>query len=134
MNMIPLIAAEAAQSSSRQVGMILVVAVLGIALFLAVRGALRHFRGEGGCCGGGGADAPQEGKELGKVVATKTLAITGMHCMHCVRAVTEALNAIDGVSAEVDLQSARAVVRMDRPVDDAVLREAVEKAGFQVGA
>lgn len=132
MTMIPLLAAEAAQSSSIKPGTVVAVAVLIVAILLAVRSALRHFKGEGGCCGGGGTAAPPQEKEMGRILATKTLSISGMHCMHCVSAVTAALNAIDGVSADVDLQLARATVRLDRAVDDAILRAAVEKAGFQV--
>ncbi|MGH7481099.1 MAG: heavy-metal-associated domain-containing protein [Longimicrobiales bacterium] len=42
------------------------------------------------------------------------LKITGMSCDHCVRAVTGALERVDGVeSADVDLDRGRAMVRYD---------------------
>ncbi len=49
---------------------------------------------------------------LFKSVPEITLDVTGMHCSKCVTRVKEALEAVDGVmSAEVDLEGQRAVVR-----------------------
>jgi copper chaperone len=47
-------------------------------------------------------------------MTTATLRIEGMSCGHCVKAVTEALEGVDGVErATVDLQAGRAVVDFD---------------------
>jgi copper chaperone len=47
-------------------------------------------------------------------MATATLKVQGMTCGHCVRAVTEALLGVDGVSdARVDLEAGRATVEYD---------------------
>jgi len=47
-------------------------------------------------------------------MAVVELKITGMHCSHCVRAVTGALERVEGVrSARVDLAGGRAVVEYD---------------------
>ncbi|MFQ8813804.1 MAG: heavy-metal-associated domain-containing protein [Gallintestinimicrobium sp.] len=68
----------------------------------------------------------------GPVIGKKTVKISGMHCDHCVRAVTEAINKIDGVSAKVNLKKKEAVVSYEKVVEDAAIREAVEKAGYTV--
>ena len=68
----------------------------------------------------------------GPVIGKKTLSISGMHCAGCAQSVTNSLNGIDGVSARVDLDKGRAVVSMDRRIEDAVLIRAVEKEGFRV--
>lgn len=60
----------------------------------------------------------------------KTLFIEGMSCMHCASRVENALNAIDGVQAHVDLKKKRATVEGD--VSDEVLVKAVEDAGYTV--
>ena len=39
-----------------------------------------------------------------------TLTIEGMMCMHCQKHATDALNAIEGVSAEVNLEEKKAYV------------------------
>lgn len=47
-------------------------------------------------------------------MTTTTLKVTGMTCGHCVRAVTDAIGALDGVqSTNVELQSGRATVVFD---------------------
>ncbi|HIY77612.1 MAG TPA: heavy metal translocating P-type ATPase [Candidatus Borkfalkia excrementavium] len=61
---------------------------------------------------------------------TKTVFIEGMSCAHCSARVENALNAIDGVKATVDLKKKRAYVETD--VSDEVLIKAVEEAGYQV--
>ena len=60
----------------------------------------------------------------------KTLFIEGMSCSHCSARVENALNAIEGVEAHVDLKKKRASVVTDVPDD--VLVKAVEDAGYKV--
>jgi copper chaperone CopZ len=56
-----------------------------------------------------------------------------MTCDHCVRAVTAEVEKIAGVaSVSVDLGAGRVTLRSDGPVDPAVVRAAVEEAGFEV--
>ena len=126
-------AAPAGTAASSKVGVAIVVLVFAIVLALAVRAALRHFKGEGGCCGGGaGAPPPVADKAIGPAVARRELALGGLHCMKCVARVKAALEALPGVAAEVTLDPQRAIVRMDREVPDEALRKAVENQGFQV--
>ena len=60
----------------------------------------------------------------------KILMIEGMSCAHCSARVENALNAIDGVKATVELKKKRAIVESD--VADEVLVKAVEDAGYSV--
>lgn len=62
----------------------------------------------------------------------KRLLIEGMTCGHCQAHVEQALNAIAGVSAKVDLASNSAEVVMNGLVSDEALRQAVEQAGYTV--
>lgn len=56
--------------------------------------------------------------------------VEGMSCDHCVRAVTEEVSALRGVSkAEVDLAGKSLTVTSDEPVDFAAIKEAVAEAG-----
>ncbi|MHB8908963.1 MAG: heavy-metal-associated domain-containing protein [Syntrophales bacterium] len=62
-----------------------------------------------------------------------TIKIKGMSCQHCVMAVTKALGAIDGISdVRVDLQRGEASFTEGKPVDRAVIRERIAKAGFEL--
>ncbi|MPN41839.1 Copper chaperone CopZ [bioreactor metagenome] len=64
----------------------------------------------------------------------KELLIEGMSCNHCVMHVEKALNALDGVSAKVDLASKKATVTLTHDVPDELLKQAVADAGYEVVA
>ena len=114
-------------------GVILVL--VAVLMFFAVRGAVKHFKEDSSCCGGGGESSllgSDEKRLAGPVISKKTVKISGMHCDHCVRSVTEAINKIDGASAKVTLRTETAVVSCDREVSDDAIKHAVEEAGFSV--
>ena len=63
----------------------------------------------------------------------KTMKITGMMCSHCEATVKKALEAIPGVAeAKVSHEAGTAVVTLSAPVDDAVLKNAVEAKDYTV--
>ena len=63
----------------------------------------------------------------------KTLKIEGMMCGHCEMHVKKALEAISGVTkAEVSHTDGKAVVTLDKSVDDAILIKAVDDEGYKV--
>lgn len=66
------------------------------------------------------------------VIGRKILRISGMHCENCADHVARALNAIEGVSANVSLKEGKATVSYDRKISDAQLRQAVEATGYHV--
>lgn len=110
---------------------IIIVLIVIILLGLALKGSIKHFKGEGPCCGGGsGSSRKAKTKFLdGPVIGRKTLKISGMHCEHCANAVT---NALDGVTAKVSLKENRAEVSYDREIDLTDLKNAVKNAGYEV--
>lgn len=63
---------------------------------------------------------------------TRTMKIEGMMCTHCSGRVEKALNAIDGVSATVDLGAKTAHVTAEPQIEDSALKAAVEDAGYEV--
>ena len=60
----------------------------------------------------------------------KTLTIEGMMCAHCAAHVEKALNALPGITAQVDLAGKTAVVTGS--AGDEALKQAVADAGYQV--
>ncbi len=62
----------------------------------------------------------------------KVMQVEGMTCGHCKMRVEKALNSLEGVSAEVDLNSGTVNVQLSQDLDDAVLSDAVTKAGYEV--
>ena len=67
------------------------------------------------------------GKEMKKI-----LKIKGMTCNNCKMHVEKALNTLEGVNAEVNLSDNSAQLILSKPVDDEILREVVENAGYEV--
>ena len=61
-----------------------------------------------------------------------TMKIEGMMCPHCQAAVTKALNGIEGVKAEVDLEKKEAYVEAADSVSKEELIKAVVDAGYEV--
>ncbi|HJA67283.1 MAG TPA: heavy-metal-associated domain-containing protein [Candidatus Mediterraneibacter cottocaccae] len=111
----------------------IIVLVIVVILIFALKGSIKHFKGEGACCGGGSGTVKKKRKKLsGPAVEKHIIEISGMQCQNCANSVANALNEIDGAAAKVDLKAGTAVVSCDRPVDDADLKYAVEHAGYHV--
>ena len=71
--------------------------------------------------------------ELPKALPVKTMHIEGMMCGHCEAMVKRALEAIDGVESAAPSHTAgTAIVTLSAPVEDAVLRAAVEEEDYTV--
>lgn len=67
------------------------------------------------------------------MAVTSTFHVEGMSCDHCVKAVTEEVSAIGGVTAvDVDLATGTVAVTADPPVDPEAVRAAVDEAGYEV--
>ncbi|MCE5244566.1 MAG: copper ion binding protein [Syntrophobacteraceae bacterium] len=64
----------------------------------------------------------------------KTVKVKGMSCQHCARAVDKALSEIEGVSeVKVDLSRGEVSFEESKPVDMKIVRERIEKAGYEFG-
>lgn len=85
----------------------IVVIVVIIIMLFAGKGAYKHLKGEGTCCGGGSKPEIPKKKLDGTKLGEKTMKITGMHCENCVASVTRAINRIDGAAAKVSLKKVR---------------------------
>lgn len=74
----------------------------------------------------------QTKKEKEKTKMKKTIIIEGMMCMHCTARVQKALEDIEGVTANMDLEKKAAYLTLEKEVSDEVLTKAVTDAGYQV--
>lgn len=111
---------------------LIIIAVIAVLVVVGIRPSIKHFKGQGGCCGGGSASAKKPRKKLKSVLKTKTLIIEGMTCEHCKNRVEQGLNEIEGAAAKVNLKKGEAEVFLERDICDEALRSAVEKAGYRV--
>lgn len=111
---------------------VVVVLILAVIVFFALRGSLGHFRGEGGCCGGGGGTLPEHKELEGPVIGEKIVRVEGMHCENCKNRVERAINRIDGAVGKVDLKKGIAKVTYDREITDEQIREAITAMDYEV--
>lgn len=120
-----------------------VLGVIVVLVILAGRHAIRTFMGKEDCCGGGSGSCEGAGRKKVKAVKVtdtneanypyrEVLSIGGMSCEGCVQNVQNALNAVEGTWARVDLMSRTAEVLSKHPIDDARLEAAVADAGYRV--
>lgn len=110
---------------------IIIIAMLVVIICVGIRSSIRHFKGEGGCCGGGSTVKPKR-KTLKKVIAQKTVIIEGMTCEHCKNRVERSINDMDGAAAKVNLKKKEVVVSMEKEISDEQIRAIIEKAGYKV--
>ena len=111
----------------------LVIAILAVVLFIALRGSIKHLAGEGGCCGGGDSVKKEPDKKLsGPIIKTMVFKIDGMHCENCSNRVKRSINRLDGVSAKVNLRKKEAVVLYELDIADDVITKEIEDLGYKV--
>ena len=108
----------------------IILAIIAVIFIIGLRSTAKHFRGEGGCCGGSTYKAKK--KKLNTVTSKRILQVEGMSCQNCVNRVMEAINSLDGASAIVNLKKSQVTVSMDHPIEYDVIKAAIERAGYTV--
>lgn len=120
------------QSGEISMANLIIILIIVVLVMYGVMATGKHFKGEGGCCGGGGKTIRENKKLDGPKLGEKEIQIEGMHCENCQNRVERMVNRIDGVVCKVNLKKKLAVVSYSKPVEDALLKEMVEKAGYEV--
>ena len=108
---------------------ILIVLLILICVF-AVKGSAKRM-----IYGCGGRDVEKKKKVADRDPShypyCAQIRIEGMSCNHCRIRVENSFNELNGVWAEVSLKEKQATVRMKNKIEEAALRRAVEKAGYE---
>ena len=98
--------------------LILIVAVIA---FFAIRFTVKKMQGKAGCCGGGGENSVMvEPKHIEKILGKKEIIIDGMKCKNCSSRIQNALNSLENVNAIVNLKKKK---RKEQFADDSQLFE-----------
>jgi len=109
---------------------IIITATLIAVVAFSICRTVRHFTAKSGCCGSG--DYRPKKKKLTNVIRTKTFIIEGMHCKNCKMRIEDSVGDINGVSADADHIKGTLTVSYAEDVDDSLIIERVERAGFAV--
>ena len=107
------------------------IIILIIILIPAVRGCIKHFKGEGDCCGGPKEKVPRK-KIKGKKLYDYVMTVEGMHCDNCKNRIIKHLNELDGVVAKVDRSTKTAVASCYGEVDAELVKKTIEDLDFTV--
>lgn len=89
-----------------------------------------------GCCGVSSQPSVKKIKVRDKDTShypySRILRVDGMSCGNCASHVENALNSLEGVWAQVDLEKGEALVRMKQEHGNSELKQAVKDAGYVV--
>lgn len=111
----------------------IVIVVLILVLFAALQQVKKRLKG-GSCCSSGSSTIRDKKTLTELMIGKKILTVEGMHCENCEIRVENALNRLDGVLCKVNLKKKTATVSYSAEVSDEILKETVEKLGYQVTA
>ncbi len=108
----------------------IIIGIITVIVAVGIYYTVKHFKGEGGCCGGG-SFKPKK-KKLKNIKYTKTFRVGGMHCEHCKVRVEEVVNDLRGVAGRVNLKKNELTVSYAEDVADEIIIAKVERAGYKV--
>ena len=108
----------------------IIIAVIAVAIGFGIYSAVKHFKGQGGCCGGG-SYKPKK-KKLKNVLYQKTFKVEGMHCDNCKNRVEEVIGDMKGLAGKVNLKKGELTVSYAEDVADEQIKARIERAGYTV--
>ena len=108
----------------------IIIGMIAVIVVISVISSIKHFKGEGGCCGGGSYKPKR--KKLSGVKYTKKFKVGGMHCEHCKRRVEEAVNDIKGIAGRANLKKGELTVSYAEDIDDITVKTRIERAGYTI--
>lgn len=112
---------------------IILVLIVIIILVFALKGSLKHFNGEGACCGGSVNNKVNvDDKNISHYPYTITVYTEGMKCDGCKLKVENALNAKSGIYATANYHKNIVKVHMKENLSDEIITKVVEEAGYRV--
>ncbi|MBQ8404581.1 MAG: heavy-metal-associated domain-containing protein [Clostridia bacterium] len=109
----------------------IIIGVIAVIILIGVIYTVKHFKGESGCCGGGGYKPKK--KKLANVKYQKVFKVEGMHCERCKNRVEEVINDIKGAAGKVDLKKGELTVSYAEDIGDEVIKAKIERAGYTLG-
>ena len=92
---------------------IVIILILGIIIFFAVRGTLKHMKGEGGCCGGGCSYEEEQKVLENPILGSLTISVEGMHCQNCKNSIERNVNKIEGETSAVDRVASWLIIKTE---------------------
>ena len=116
-------------------GTAVICLILTVIVALAVNSVKKRIQYGSSCCGTHDP-LPKKiritDKDASHYPYRYSLTVDGMHCSNCVRHVENALNALDGVWATVNLAEKSVLLRAKIPLSERDLSQTIAEAGYTV--
>ena len=109
---------------------IIVIVVIAIIMAFALKGTIKHFKGEGACCGGSHESLMIKPKALDHVVDTMVMDVNDIHCDNCATRISNSLNGLDGINASVNVKKKEVMVKSDHPLDHTMILNRIIRLGY----
>lgn len=106
----------------------LLAAMIAAILAVMVLPYIKKIKRGENCCGTRNVKVKK--KRLRRPAGTFILVVEGMHCENCRRAVTEAVNGLEGYAAKVDILTKECRVTYERKPDIEMVIKQIRQAGF----
>lgn len=110
----------------------IIIAILIVVVFIGLRESVKHFSGEGGCCGGGSTVKPKRKKLKGEVVSKVAVCISGMQCENCSNRIESRINNLDGVACKVHLKKKEAIITANHKINVDEMTKMITGLGYEV--
>ena len=107
---------------------LLLAAVIAAILAVMVLSYIKKIKRGENCCGTRNVKVKK--KRLRRPAGSFILVVEGMYCENCRRAVTEAVNGLEGYAAKVDILTKECRVIYERKPDIEMVIKQIRQAGF----
>lgn len=109
----------------------IIFVIVVILMVFAVKGSIRHFKGDGPCCKSSGGPSAVPAKKLDGRTGQLRLTVGGMHCTACEDRLHRVLDAISGVAVTyISYDRKLVLLDVDRSLPEGLLQKVVEGEGY----
>lgn len=109
---------------------VIIVIILLVIILFSINQAIKHSKGQSGCCGSG--ELKLKKKKLKNVLYSKTYLVKGMKCNACKTRVEETINDIKNLSGQVNLKKCELVVSFGEKIDDEIIFKKIRRLGYDI--
>ena len=111
-------------------GTVIILLVLAVVVFFALKSSKKHMKGEGDCCGGSSDTLTT--KYLNQILDQRKVYIEGIHCQNCEKKIRTAINKVSYLSCNEIEEQRLAVVSANQMIKDDEIIDIIEKTGYKV--
>ncbi len=111
---------------------IVLIIILVVIVVLAIKSSVKHFSGEGACCGGGSGTLVEKKKLTLPIIEKKQVLIEGMKCSECSKKVWNGLNKIENLSVKKsNAKKGFVIYEASSHISEDEIKSVIENLGYK---